>query len=109
MNMIVIDDNTLMTKVTWKTWYKTKDKEDIEVWTIDNKAWTRLDKENDMANIEDIHDDNDKQAWQDDMASMEKLMTLVFGTHTHTMVCYCMDEHLCILKNVLESFMCYEH
>ena len=29
---------------------------------IDNQAWTRLDKENDMADIEDMHDDNDKQA-----------------------------------------------
>ena len=28
---------------------------------IDNKAWKRLDKENDMNGIEDMHDDNDKQ------------------------------------------------
>ena len=28
---------------------------------IDSQAWTRLDKENEMANIEDMHDDNDMQ------------------------------------------------
>ena len=27
---------------------------------IDNQSWTKLDKENDMADIEDMHDDNDK-------------------------------------------------
>ena len=26
----------------------------------DNQAWTKLDKENDMVDIEDMHDDNNK-------------------------------------------------
>ena len=39
---------------------------------IDNQAWTKLDKENDMVDIEDMHDDNNKQASQDDMARYDK-------------------------------------
>ena len=27
---------------------------------IDNQAWKKIDKENDMADIEDMHDDNNK-------------------------------------------------